>query len=68
MLALKCQRAAKRCYARVYGLDEEEQLNWRGLMNGLAECEFEGYRGDLLLADAIGERLGMIERKRLGSL
>ena len=28
----------------------------------------EGHRGDTLLSEAIGERLGLIERSRLGSL
>ena len=68
VLALKIQRASKRCYATVYGLDTEEQDSWRALMNDMAAASFEGYRGDLLLAEAIIERLGMIEGKRLSSL
>ena len=35
-------------------------------MAEMAACAFEGYRGDLLLADAIGERLGL--SKRLASV
>ena len=67
-LALLCQRAGKRCFAKHYGLDEEEQQEWRSLVAEMAACAFEGYRGDLLLADAIGERLGLSESKRLASV
>lgn len=68
VLALKCQRVAKRGNANAYGLDTEEQQVWRELMDDLAACRYEGYRGDLHLADAIGERLGLIESKRLASV
>ena len=68
VLALKIQRAAKRCYAEAYGLDKEEQLAWRELMNDMAACRFEGYRGDLLLAESIMERSGLIEGHRLAAL
>ena len=68
VLALTCQRAAKRCFAAQYGLDEEEQQSWRSLMDDLAACRFEGNRGDLLLADAIMERVGLIEGKKLANL
>ena len=68
VLALNIQRAAKRCYAADYGLDSEEQNSWRALMNEMADCQFEGYRGDVLLAEAIGDRLGLIESKRLAAL
>ena len=68
VLALKCQRAAKRCYAADYSLDDEEQQEWRALMNDMADCQFEGYGGDQKLAAAIGDRLGLIESKRLSNL
>ena len=68
VLALKIQRAAKRCFAAEHGLEAEEQAAWRALMDGMADCEFEGYRGDLRLAEAIIERLGLIEGKRLSAL
>ena len=68
VLALKCQRAAKRCYAKDYGLDKEEQLAWRALAEGMAACRFEGYDGDILLAEDIGERLGPVEAERLSAL
>ena len=68
VLALKCQRAAKKCYANAYGFDDEEQQQWRQLMDDIAACRFEEHRGDVLLADAIGERLGLIESKRLASV
>ena len=68
VLALNIQRAAKRCYAADYGLDPEEQLAWQALMDEMAACRFEGYRGDELLAVAIMDRVGLIESKRLASL
>jgi hypothetical protein len=68
VLALKIQRASKRCFAAAHGLEEEEQCAWRSLMDELAACRFEGYRGNVLLAEAIIERLGLIEGKRLASL
>ena len=68
VLALKCQRASKRCYAADYDLDEEEQQAWQALMDDMAACKFEGYGGDLKLAAAIGDRLGLIESKRLSNL
>ena len=69
VLALACQRASKLCYAKDYpNLDKEAQLAWRALMNDMAACRFEGYQGDLLLAEEIGERLGQIESERLSAL
>ena len=68
VLALKIQRASKRCYADAHGLESEQQASWLSLMDAMADCEFEGYGGDLRLADAIMDRLGLIEAKRLGSL
>ena len=68
VLALKIQRASKKCYAKDYGLDADEQSSWRGIMNDMAACEFEGYRGDVRLAEAIIDRLGLIEGKRLANL
>ena len=69
VLALACQRASKLCYAKDYpNLDKEAQLAWRALMNDMAACRFEGYQGDLLLAEEIGERLGQIESERLPKL
>lgn len=68
VLALTIQRAAKRCYAAAYNLDQEQQLAWRSLMDDIASCQFEGYRGDVNLAEAIIERLGLIEGKRLSAL
>jgi len=68
VLALKCQRAAKKCFAKDYGLDGGEQQAWRSLMDDMAECAFEGYRGDVRLAEAIGDRLSLSESKRLASL
>ena len=68
VLALKIQRAAKLCFAKDYGLEREEQESWRELMNDMAACKFEGYRGDLLLADAIIERLTLIDAKRVSAL
>lgn len=65
VLALKCQRASKRCFASEHDLDAEDQLAWRALMNEMVECRFEGYRGELGLADAIAERLTLTERMRL---
>ena len=37
-------------------------------MNDMAACRFEGYQGDLLLAEEIGERLGPTESERLSAL
>ena len=68
VLALKVQRAAKRCFAAQYGLAPEEQDRWREVMDSMASCAFEGYQGDLRLAEAIIERLGLIEGKRLSAL
>lgn len=68
VLALNIQRAAKRCYAADYGLSEDDQTSWRALMDEMAEGLYEGYRGDILLAEAIGDRLGLIESKRLAAL
>lgn len=68
VLALKIQRAAKRCYGKAHGLDQDEQSSWRALVDAMAACEFEGYRGDLRLAEAIIERLGLSEGKRVASL
>ena len=69
VLALACQRASKLCYAKDYpNLDKEAQLAWRALMNDMAACRFEGYQGDLLLAEEIGERLGPTESERLSAL
>ena len=68
VLALKCQRASKRCYAVDYGLDERGQRSWRALMDDMAACKFEGYGGDMRLAEAIGDRLGASERERLSAL
>ena len=51
-----------------HGLDDDEQRSWRGLMVDMSACSFEGYRGDVLLAEAIIEREGLIEGKRLASL
>ena len=68
VLALTIQRAAKKCFADDYGLDEEEQCSWRALMDDMADARFEGYRGDLLLAAEIGDRVGLIESKRLSNL
>ena len=62
------QDTASLVFAKQYGLDEEEQQEWRSLVAEMAACAFEGYRGDLLLADAIGERLGLSESKRLASV
>ena len=67
-LALLCQRASKKCFAARHGLDEDERVRWGELVHELAQCAFEGPRGDVALADAIGERLGLIERARLNSL
>ena len=67
-LALACQRAAKRCYAKDYGLDADEQAAWRELIDAMADGGFEGHQGDARLAAAIGERLGLSERARLASL
>lgn len=68
VLALKCQRAAKQCFASEYGLGDGEQHAWRSLMDEMAQCAFEGYRGDVRLAEAIGDRLSLSESKRLASL
>lgn len=68
VLALKCQRASMGCFAAQYGLSEEQQVGWRALTDEMAACKFEGYRGDLLLAEEIGDRLGLIESKRLSAL
>lgn len=68
VLALKCQRAAKRCYAADYGLDNQAQRSWRALVDDMAACKFEGRGGDVRLAEAIGERLGANERERLSLL
>lgn len=68
VLALKIQRASGFSRAAAYGLDREEQVMWRNLMDDMAACRFEGYRGDLLLAEAIIERLGLSEGKRLAAL
>ena len=68
-LALLCQRASKQCFAARHGLDDaEERDQWRALVQEMAQCRFEGPRGDVLLAEAIGERLGLVERARLNSL
>ena len=37
-------------------------------MDDMADCCFEGFRGDVLLAEAIIERLGLSEGKRLAAL
>ena len=68
VLALKCQRAAKRCHAADYGLDEEAQDSWQSLADDMANCKFEGYGGDLRLVEAIGVRLSLSESKRLSAL
>jgi hypothetical protein len=68
VLALTIQRAAKECFADDYGLDEEEQRSWQALLDDMADARFEGYRGDLLLAAEIGDRVGLIESKRLSNL
>ena len=51
-----CQ-ASKRCFAAAYGLDDEAQLAWRELLDEMAGCRFEGSRGDVMLAEAIIDRL-----------
>ena len=68
VLALNVQRASKFSNGGAYGMDRDEQTNWRALMDDMAACRFEGYRGDLLLAEAIMERLGLSESKRIASL
>ena len=68
VLALKCQRAAQRCHAADYGLDEDAQDSWQSLADDMASCKFEGYGGDLRLVEAIGDRLSLSESKRLSAL
>ena len=68
-LALLCQRASKQCFAAKHGLkDAEARDQWRNLMQEMAQCRFEGPRGDVVLVEAIGERLGLVESARLNSL
>jgi hypothetical protein len=68
VLALKIQRATKRCYTGAHDLDEEECATWRALMDDMAACAFEGYRGDALLAEALIDRVSLVEGKRLANL
>jgi hypothetical protein len=68
VLALLIQRLSERCFADEHGLDVDKQDNWREIMEEMAACRFEGYRGDILLAEAIMDRIGLIEGKRLASL
>ena len=62
------QRRLLRNIAEEYGLDQDEQLSWQTLMDEMLQASFEGYRGDLRLAEALIDRVGLIEGKRLGSL
>ena len=65
-LALTIKSASKDFDA--YGLDEDELLTWRSLADDIVNDQFDGYRGDLLLAEAIIDRVGLIESKRLSNL
>jgi hypothetical protein len=65
-LALTIESASKDFDA--YGLDEDELLTWRSLADDIVNDQFDGYRGDLLLAEAIIDRVGLIESKRLSNL
>ena len=69
-LALLLQKATKKCYAVRYGLeDEEDQVEWKELLEMMVEGQFEGgQRGEAKMVEAIGERVGLSERARLSSL
>ena len=69
-LALLLQKATKKCYAARYGLeDEEDQVEWKELLEMMVEGQFEGgQRGEAKMVEAIGERVGLSERARLSSL
>ena len=69
-LALLLQKATKKCYASRYGLeDEEDQVEWKELLEMMVEGQFEGgQRGEAKMVEAIGERVGLSERARLSSL
>ena len=69
-LALLLQKATKKCYASRYGLeDEEDQVEWKELLEMMVEGQFEGgQRGEARMVEAIGERVGLSERARLSSL
>ena len=54
--------------AEACGLDEDELLSWRSLADDIMNACFEGHRGDLRLAEAIIDRVGLIESKRLSNL
>lgn len=81
VLLLKCARATGEgasqldaaASAEAHGLDEEEVESWRVLMSELTSGRFEGSQGDGFaarsgLAEAIGDRMGLVERSRLSSL
>ena len=68
VLALQIQRASTPGFAEEHGLDADDQEGWRELLDEMAACRFEGYRGDIMLAEAIMDRVGLIEGKRLASL
>ena len=63
VLALKCQRVMEN--PKDYSLEDNEREAWRTLMDEIVDCQYEGYEGDLRLAEAVVERLGVVESLRM---
>ena len=63
VLALKCQRVTEN--PKDYSLEDNEREAWRTLMDEIVDCQYEGYEGDLRLAEAVVERLGVVESLRM---
>ena len=64
VLALKIDHATMHYNAKHYTLSDAEQESWRGVLDDMVECRFEGERGDQELVAAISSRMELPDAER----